>query len=94
LVQKTLVIPEVYENQSVYLLFEAANQVTSLYINGKQVGKDHLEGYATFAQDITSFVQPGANEISGMPVCTPFRGALITGQRLITNWMFMNDSLM
>lgn len=33
--KKTLVIPEVYENQQVFLLFEAANQVTSLYINGK-----------------------------------------------------------
>ncbi|WP_418262492.1 sulfatase [Flavobacterium faecale] len=31
------------------------------------------------------------NAVSGMPVCTPFRGSLITGQRPITNGMFMND---
>jgi len=32
--KKTLEIPQIYENQQVFLLFEAANQVTSLYING------------------------------------------------------------
>ncbi|MBD0724737.1 sulfatase [Flavobacterium sp. L1I52] len=31
------------------------------------------------------------NAVSGMPVCTPFRGSLMTGQRPITNGMFMND---
>jgi len=31
------------------------------------------------------------NAVSGMAVCTPFRGSLITGQRPATNGMFMND---
>ena len=31
------------------------------------------------------------NAVSGMPVCTPFRGSLLTGQRPTTNGMFMND---
>ncbi|WP_158839193.1 sulfatase family protein [Polaribacter sp. L3A8] len=31
------------------------------------------------------------NAVSGMPVCTPFKGSLITGQRPLTNGMFMND---
>lgn len=31
------------------------------------------------------------NAVSGIPVCTPFRGSLLTGQRPITNGMFMND---
>lgn len=31
------------------------------------------------------------NAVSGMPVCTPFRGSLLTGQRPHTNGVFMND---
>ncbi|WP_136480748.1 glycoside hydrolase family 2 TIM barrel-domain containing protein [Cognatitamlana onchidii] len=62
--KKTLNIPEIYENQQVFLLFEAANQVTSLYLNGKAVGEDHIGGYTTFARDITSALQNGKNEIA------------------------------
>ncbi|XCF05480.1 glycoside hydrolase family 2 TIM barrel-domain containing protein [Tamlana crocina] len=62
--KKTLNIPEIYENQQVFLLFEAANQVTSLYVNGKAVGEDHIGGYTTFARDITASLQPGKNEIT------------------------------
>lgn len=61
--KKTLVIPNVYKNQNVFLLFEAANQVTSLYVNGKSVGEDHIGGYTTFARDITKSLKPGANDI-------------------------------
>ena len=32
--KKSLVIPQVYENQNVFLFFEGANQVTSLFVNG------------------------------------------------------------
>ena len=31
------------------------------------------------------------NAISGTPVCTPFRASLLTGQRPLTNGIFMND---
>lgn len=61
--KKTIVIPNVYKNQNVFLLFEAANQVTSLYVNGKSVGEDHIGGYTTFARDITKSLKPGANDI-------------------------------
>jgi len=30
--------------------------------------------------------------VSGCPVCTPFRGSLMTGQRPATNGMFLNDA--
>ena len=62
--KKTLEIPQIYENQQVFLLFEAANQVTSLYLNGKPVGEDHIGGYTTFARDITSAIKSGKNEIT------------------------------
>ena len=29
--------------------------------------------------------------VSGMPVCTPHRASLLTGQRSLTNGIFMND---
>ncbi|SOE20185.1 Arylsulfatase A [Spirosomataceae bacterium TFI 002] len=34
------------------------------------------------------------NAISGMPVCTPYRGSLMTGQYPLTNGIFMNDVLL
>jgi len=61
---KTMKIPQIYENQQVFLLFEAANQVTSLFVNGKSVGDDHIGGYTTFARDITNTIQEGENEIT------------------------------
>lgn len=31
------------------------------------------------------------NAVSGMPVCTPHRASLMTGQRPLTHGLFMND---
>jgi beta-galactosidase len=62
--KKTMTIPQIYENQRVFLMFEAANQVTSLFVNGKSVGEDHIGGYTTFARDITSALKEGGNEIA------------------------------
>ena len=31
------------------------------------------------------------NAVSGMPVCSPFRASLLTGQRPLTHGVFMND---
>tara|TARA_R110002051_G_scaffold318695_1_gene401393 strand:- start:40906 stop:43500 length:2595 start_codon:yes stop_codon:yes gene_type:complete len=61
--QKTMVIPEVYENQKVFLLFEGANQVTSLFVNGKEIVEDHIGGYTSFTRDITSALTTGDNTI-------------------------------
>ena len=61
--KKTMIIPQVYENQQVFLMFEGVNQVTSLYVNGKTVGNNHIGGYTTFARDITSALESGKNHI-------------------------------
>ncbi len=61
--KKIMVVPQVYDNQQVFLLFEAANQVTSLYVNGKSVGEDHIGGYTAFTRNITSALKAGKNEI-------------------------------
>ncbi|NCT09046.1 MAG: sulfatase [Flavobacteriia bacterium] len=44
----------------------------------------HIDQLASISANFT-------NAVSGMPVCTPFRGSLLTGQRPHTNGMFMND---
>jgi len=62
--KKTMDIPKVFENQQVFLVFEAANQVTSVFVNGEPVGEDHIGGYTTFARDVTVFLKEGKNEIS------------------------------
>ncbi|WP_299016004.1 glycoside hydrolase family 2 TIM barrel-domain containing protein [uncultured Polaribacter sp.] len=62
--KKTMEIPQVYENQQVFLFFEGANQVTSLFVNGKPVGEDHIGGYTSFARDITVALKAGKNEIA------------------------------
>ncbi len=61
--KKTMIIPQVYENQQVFLLFEAVNQVTSLFVNGTAIGQDHIGGYTSFARDITKALQAGKNKI-------------------------------
>ena len=61
---KRINIPQVYKNQKVFLFFEAANQVTSLFVNEKPVGEDHIGGYTSFARDITAVLQEGKNKIA------------------------------
>jgi beta-galactosidase len=61
---KTISVPQVYQNQKVFLFFEAANQVTSLFVNEKPVGEDHIGGYTSFARDITAALQEGKNKIT------------------------------
>ncbi|WP_194766534.1 glycoside hydrolase family 2 TIM barrel-domain containing protein [Tamlana sp. I1] len=62
--KKTMIIPQVFEDQQVFLLFEAANQVASLYVNNKKIGEDHIGGYTSFAKDVTSALKTGENEIA------------------------------
>lgn len=62
--KKTMKVPQVYENQQVFLLFEGANQVTSLFVNGQTIGEDHIGGYTSFARNITAAIKQGDNEIT------------------------------
>lgn len=62
--KKTVVIPKIYENQQVFLHFEGANQVTTLYVNGKRIDTAHIGGYTAFSRAITAALQPGENKIA------------------------------
>ncbi|MFT4145491.1 MAG: glycoside hydrolase family 2 TIM barrel-domain containing protein [Mobilitalea sp.] len=48
---------EIYQGKKVFIEFEGANTVTTLYINGKKVGKAHKGGYAAFRYDITGYIK-------------------------------------
>lgn len=54
------------------------------YFGDKNVKTPHLDQLAASS---ANFV----NAVSGIPVCTPFRASLMTGQRPLTNGIFMND---
>ncbi|WNJ19853.1 glycoside hydrolase family 2 TIM barrel-domain containing protein [Pontibacter sp. G13] len=52
------------EGQQVFLEFEGAHQVTTLWVNGRKVGTHNVGGYTPFHFDITDFVElGGTNEI-------------------------------
>ncbi|AVR45517.1 glycoside hydrolase family 2 [Christiangramia fulva] len=59
---KEIFIPEAYQEKSVFIHFEGANQLTRVFINGKKAG-EHIGGYTGFAFDISDFLKFGkANE--------------------------------
>ncbi|MCX8159340.1 MAG: beta-galactosidase [Candidatus Saccharicenans sp.] len=58
--KKQLNIPSDWNGQRIILHFEAADYQTTVWINGKEVGK-HFGGYTPFELDITDYCrQPGA----------------------------------
>lgn len=52
----------------IYLCFEAANQVTSVYVNGTKAGVDHIGGYTPFKFDITDMVKVGSDNVIAVKV--------------------------
>lgn len=56
--------PWMTTGKQIYLCFEAANQVTTVYINGEKAGQEHIGGYTPFKYDITNLVQEGYNTVA------------------------------
>jgi len=52
--KKSLFIPEADKNKKIFIRFEAANQVCTVFINGQLVG-EHKGGYTAFTFDITPY---------------------------------------
>ncbi|PTX44253.1 beta-galactosidase [Christiangramia gaetbulicola] len=60
---KEIFIPESWSEQAVFLKFEAANQLTKVFVNDKLVG-EHIGGYTAFVFEVTEALNFGsANEI-------------------------------
>lgn len=55
--QRTLTIPDEWRGQRIYIRFEGANEVTSMFVNERFVG-EHRGGYSAFVFDITDFIDP------------------------------------
>lgn len=63
LYKRTLSIDKKLKGKQLYLLFEGANQVAEVFINGKKAG-EHTGGYSAFSVCITDLVSFGkANEV-------------------------------
>jgi len=61
--KKQIFIPENWNNKSVFLKFEGANQQTRVFVNESLAGK-HTGGYTSFIFDLSEYLEPGAsNEI-------------------------------
>lgn len=55
--EKTLHIPSEWARQRVFLRFEGANEVATVFVNSRFAG-EHRGGYGAFVIDITDFVNP------------------------------------
>ena len=63
LYKRKLTIDKNFRGKQLYLFFEAANQTTEVYINGKKAG-EHIGGYSGFYIPITTLLNiDGENEI-------------------------------
>ncbi|QYA24173.1 glycoside hydrolase family 2 [Gramella sp. MT6] len=56
--QKDIFIPKDWSDRAVFLKFEAANQVTQLFVNDQLVG-EHIGGYTAFVFDLTEALNFG-----------------------------------
>ncbi|MFI3281446.1 MAG: glycoside hydrolase family 2 TIM barrel-domain containing protein [Rikenellaceae bacterium] len=60
----------------VYLEFEGVHQITTLWVNGKEVGTHRTGGYTPFEFDITPYVRRGA--VNQITVMADNRSSLVT----------------
>jgi beta-galactosidase len=58
---RQLHVPASYAGKTVYLHFEGANQITSVYLDEKQVGT-HRGGYTRFTFDLSPYLRPGESQ--------------------------------
>ena len=60
--QRTLVIPEPWRGQVIFLTFEAVGHEADVYVNGEHV-KRHRNGYTGFSIDISEVVRYGGENL-------------------------------
>lgn len=58
---RLLKVPASYAGKNVYMHFEGANQVTTVYIDQQQVGT-HRGGYTRFTFDLSPYLKPGETQ--------------------------------
>jgi hypothetical protein len=60
--RRTFTVPAGWKGQRVLLHFGAVDWATTVWVNGKELGR-HRGGYDAFSFDITDALKPGANEL-------------------------------
>ena len=70
-----------------YILVDQWRAQATGYAGDKNVICPNLDKLASESVNVK-------NAVSGMPVCTPHRASLMTGQYPLTNGVFMNDVLL
>ncbi|PRX43761.1 glycoside hydrolase family 2 TIM barrel-domain containing protein [Salegentibacter salegens] len=61
--QKTLFVPQEWQQQQAFLKFEGSNQITTVFVNDKKIG-EHRGGYTGFVFDISEALNYGeANQL-------------------------------
>jgi arylsulfatase A-like enzyme len=78
--------PEPHPNILLILADQWRGQATG-YAGDGNVKTPNIDRLAAISADL-------GNAVSGLPVCTPYRASLMTGQRPLTNGVFMNDVLL
>ena len=61
--ENKLNVPEEWSAKRLFLYFEGANSVATVFVNNKAVA-EHKGGYTGFAVEITDYVKPGNNSIA------------------------------
>ncbi|WBA80496.1 sugar-binding domain-containing protein [Endozoicomonas sp. GU-1] len=61
--RKNLVIDQLVPDQRYYLEFEGAALISTVYVNGQEVG-EHNGGFSTFRFDVTDYLQTGNNQLA------------------------------
>ena len=67
--RKKLPIPEEYAGKRLFLQFDGAGHIATVYVNGLEVGH-HCTGYTGFRVEITDFVTPGQDAMIAVELDT------------------------
>lgn len=66
--RKSLNIDKLTEGRRLILWFEAANQVSEVFVNGRSAGEKHIGGYTPFSYDITDLVKQNDRNVIAVKV--------------------------
>lgn len=72
---KRFMVPQSMMGQRVMVYFEGANQETTLWLNGKQIGR-HIGGYTGFCFDLTSVVKFGQENLMEVEVSNAYNSTI------------------
>lgn len=93
--RRTVTIPADYAGKSLWMEFQGANTVTTLYINGTSVGQ-HKGGYSTFRFDVTDYIKCGEENTIAVEVSNAYDAAVapLSGDFTFFGGIYRNVNLL